>query len=49
VGEEGVEGRLVRDFRGLEKGSQVSVTLLAADVEKGFIDFAREERDPQRA
>ena len=42
VGEEGVEGRLVRGFRGLERGSQVSVTLLVADVERGFIDFARE-------
>ena len=47
VGEEGVEGRLVRGFRGLEKGERVSVTLLVADVETGFIDFAREERDSQ--
>lgn len=43
VGEEGLEGRLVRGFHGLEKGSRVDVTLLGADVERGFIDFARED------
>jgi exoribonuclease R len=42
VGEEGIEGRLVRGFRGVERGERVSVTLLVADAEKGFIDFARE-------
>ena len=42
VGEAGIEGRLVRGFRGLEKGARISVTLLGADEEKGFIDFARE-------
>ncbi len=42
VGEAAIEGRLVRDFRGVEKGSRVRVTLLGADVERGFIDFARE-------
>jgi exoribonuclease-2 len=42
VGEAAIEGRLVRDFRGVEKGSRVRVTLLGADVEKGYIDFARE-------
>ncbi len=42
VGEAVIEGRLVRDFRGVEKGSRVRVTLLGADVEKGYIDFARE-------
>ena len=42
VGEEGIEGRLVRGFRGVENGQLVSVTLLGADAEKGHIDFARE-------
>jgi exoribonuclease-2 len=42
VGEAGIEGRLVRGLEGLEKGQQVVVTLLGANVEKGFIDFARE-------
>ncbi len=42
VGEEEIEGRVVRGFRGMAKGERVSVTLLGADVEKGHIDFARE-------
>jgi VacB/RNase II family 3'-5' exoribonuclease len=36
-----VEGRVVRGFDGLDVGDRVAVTLLQADVEKGFIDFAR--------
>ena len=36
-----VEGRVVRGFDGLDVGDRVAVTLLRADVEKGFIDFAR--------
>ena len=42
AGEEGIEGRLVRDVRGAEVGMRIGVTLLGADVEKGYIDFARE-------
>jgi exoribonuclease-2 len=42
VGEEGIEGRLVRGLQGLQTGERASVTLLGVDVEKGFIDFARE-------
>ncbi|HJU69093.1 MAG TPA: RNB domain-containing ribonuclease [Gemmatimonadaceae bacterium] len=42
VGEEGIEGRLVRGFRGVEKGQRISVTLLGADVDRGHIDFARD-------
>jgi exoribonuclease R len=39
----GIEGRLVRGMRGLEAGHRVTVVLLAADPERGYIDFAREE------
>ena len=35
------EGRLVRGWKGLSPGDSVRVVLLAADPEKGFIDFAR--------
>ena len=35
------EGRLVRGRGGLKPGDSVRVTLLAADPEKGWIDFAR--------
>ena len=38
----GIEGRLVRGTRDLAKGDRVSVTLLEADGQKGYIDFARE-------
>jgi len=34
------EGRLVRGMRGLKPGDAVPVTLLAANPEKGWIDFA---------
>jgi hypothetical protein len=40
--EEGIEGRLVRGARGLGKGERLSVTLLQADPERGYIDFGRE-------
>lgn len=40
---EGIEGRLVRGRSGLSKGDELSVVLLRADAERGFIDFAREE------
>ena len=35
------EGRLVRGQRGLNPGDSVRVTLLAADPDKGWIDFGR--------
>jgi len=34
-----VEGRIVRQFEGLDVGEQVRVQLLSVDVERGFIDF----------
>lgn len=37
-----VEGRLDRGFQGLDVGDRVRVRLLSTDVERGFIDFARE-------
>jgi exoribonuclease-2 len=36
-----VEGRVVRGEAGLDVGERVRVVLLDADVERGFIDFAR--------
>jgi exoribonuclease-2 len=36
-----VEGKLVRGANGLDVGARVRVELLAADVERGFVDFAR--------
>jgi VacB/RNase II family 3'-5' exoribonuclease len=36
-----VEGRVVQGFKGLDVGDRVQVELVAADVERGFIDFAR--------
>ena len=38
-----VEGRLEHGFRGLDVGDRVRVRLLSTDVERGFIDFARED------
>src|SRR5262249_26519879 len=35
------EGRAVRGFAGLDVGERVSVQLVATDVERGYIDFAR--------
>lgn len=35
------EGRLVRGFDGLDVGDAVHVKLVATDVERGYIDFAR--------
>jgi VacB/RNase II family 3'-5' exoribonuclease len=37
-----VEGRLAEGFRGLDVGDHARVKLLRVDVERGFIDFARE-------
>jgi exoribonuclease R len=39
---DGAEGRLVRGLRGLAPGERVGATLLDANVERGYIDFARE-------
>lgn len=36
-----VEGKVVRGSGGLDVGDRVRVTLVRADAEKGFIDFAR--------
>jgi exoribonuclease-2 len=38
------EGRIVRGERGLDVGDHVHVRLLATEPERGFIDFAREDR-----
>jgi hypothetical protein len=40
-----VEGRVVRGFEGLDVGDRTRVQLVGADVEKGFIDFARARGD----
>ena len=37
-----VEGKLERGFQGLDVGDRVHVRLIHTDVERGFIDFARE-------
>lgn len=36
-----VEGRLMRGEQGVDVGDQVRVTLLATDVQRGFVDFGR--------
>jgi exoribonuclease II len=36
-----IEGRLMRGEHGLDVGDRVSVTLTAADVDRGYIDFVR--------
>jgi VacB/RNase II family 3'-5' exoribonuclease len=36
-----IEGKLVRGEHGLDVGDRIDVMLVRADVEKGFIDFAR--------
>jgi exoribonuclease-2 len=38
-----VEGRLEQGFEGLDVGDRVRVRLIDTDVERGFIDFAREK------
>jgi exoribonuclease-2 len=37
-----VEGRLERGFQGLDVGDHVRVKLIRTDVQRGFIDFARD-------
>ena len=36
-----VEGRVVKGYSGLDVGDRVDVRLLSADVDQGFIDFAK--------
>jgi VacB/RNase II family 3'-5' exoribonuclease len=36
-----IEGKLVRNFEGLDVGQRLQVQLLQTDVERGFIDFKR--------
>ena len=36
------KGRLERGFQGLDVGDHVRVKLIHTDVERGFIDFARD-------
>ena len=40
--EDGVEGRLVRGWRGLSVGDAIDVILLATDASRGYLDFARD-------
>jgi exoribonuclease-2 len=37
-----VEGRVVQRFKGLDVGDRIRVQLVAVNVERGFIDFARD-------
>jgi VacB/RNase II family 3'-5' exoribonuclease len=39
-----VEGKVVRGFKGMDVGHQVRVRLDSVDVERGFIDFKRDDR-----
>jgi exoribonuclease-2 len=39
-----VEGKLVRGFRGVDVGDRMRVRLIAVDVERGYIDFAKSDR-----
>jgi exoribonuclease-2 len=41
IGSPTAEGRVVRGFEGLDVGDRLPVTLVAVDVERGFIDFER--------
>ncbi len=43
IGQPAAEGKLVRGFEGLEVGHRVRVELINADVDRGFLDFARAE------
>ena len=38
-----VEGRLEQGYKGLDVGDKVRVRLISTDVERGYIDFARED------
>ena len=39
-----VEGKVVRNFDGLDIGDRINVKLLSVNVERGYIDFARSRR-----
>ncbi len=39
-----VEGKLISGFGGVDVGDRIRVTLIAVDVEKGFIDFNKSAR-----
>jgi exoribonuclease-2 len=39
-----VQGKLLQGFEGLDIGDRVRVELIGADIERGFIDFARTGR-----
>jgi ribonuclease R len=43
-----VEGRIEQGAQGLDVGDQVRVRLIDTDPERGFIDFARAGRSPNR-
>jgi exoribonuclease-2 len=43
-----VEGKLVHGADGLDVGDQVQVKLIATDVERGYIDFARGNGSPAK-
>lgn len=43
-----VEGRLERGFQGLDVGDCLTVRLIDIDVERGFIDFARESHGQEK-
>ena len=40
-----VEGRVERDFAGLDVGDRVRVQLLSVNVERGFIDFKKVSKE----
>lgn len=44
-----IEGKLVRGEHGVDVGDRLAVTLVRADVDKGFIDFARADTLGPRA
>ncbi|MCL4487488.1 MAG: RNB domain-containing ribonuclease [Chloroflexi bacterium] len=39
-----VEGRVVHGFEGIDVGDRIRVQLISTDVERGYIDFKREDR-----
>ncbi|HSG38548.1 MAG TPA: RNB domain-containing ribonuclease, partial [Thermoanaerobaculia bacterium] len=43
-----VEGRLERGFQGLDVGDCLTVKLIDVNVERGFIDFARESHGQEK-
>ena len=40
----GPDGKLVKGEKGLDVGDRVKVKLLSVDIDRGFIDFARQHR-----